>query len=358
MGIHVTSGGTGPPPAAIRGDWAPNTAYLAGQMVWYGSGVARALYTAKIGFTSGSTFDAANLALVGLPPGGSTDQVAARDGSGNVVWRTETVPTHTHVAADVTDFVAAIPFAAARYQKFTASGTWTRPSGVTRVMLKVLGGGGGGGGGGSAAAAQAQVGGGGGAAAGVWTGSIDVTGDLTITIGAGGVGGVGGVAGGAAGTTSAGSNLGGNTTVADTTGTRVLVSGGGGGAAGGASSTTVVGGGQYARNSTTTTTSTPGQGGPSNAVGLPAFGGGAGGAGGSAATASTAGGAGGGAATTLGQSTATVGAGGAASGLDGGVGATPTIPGSGGGGGGGGAGTTGVGGNGGAGTAGQLEIWW
>jgi hypothetical protein len=289
MGLHVTPGstpGSSPsgPSASFRGDWAADTTYNVGEFLWHGTGASRALYVVRTTFLSGVSFDATNLDVVGLPPGGSATQVASRDGSGNVAWRDELVATdetvlpydevatsypprgtapgsriwvgpttqeppefvdgdiwlreddpyvpvhshvkanitdfahthvkadvtdfaHTHTSADVTDFAAAVvanapaaTYAGDRYQKFTASGTWTKPSGVTKVRARVMGGGGGGGGGGSAAAATAQVGGGGGGCGGVWEGWLDVTTDLTVTIGAGGTTGTGGAAGGNAGT--------------------------------------------------------------------------------------------------------------------------------------------------------------
>jgi len=71
---------------------------------------------------------------------------------------------------------------------FTASGTWTRPSGCTKIFIEVLGGGGGGG----AATTDATIGTGG-AGGGFAQLLLDVTGlaSETITVGAGGAGGVG-----------------------------------------------------------------------------------------------------------------------------------------------------------------------
>lgn len=61
---------------------------------------------------------------------------------------------------------------------FTTSGTWTRPPGVTKVYVKVWGGGGGG--------TFAGTGGGGGGAGGYAEGFIAVSGNVTVTVGAGG----------------------------------------------------------------------------------------------------------------------------------------------------------------------------
>jgi hypothetical protein len=67
------------------------------------------------------------------------------------------------------------------FQLFTASGTWTRPAGVTGVFAIVVGGGGGGGGGGS------QPGGNGGRG-GIGANLLTVSGNVTVTVGAGGAG--------------------------------------------------------------------------------------------------------------------------------------------------------------------------
>ena len=86
-------------------------------------------------------------------------------------------------------------------QVFTSSGTWTRPSGVTKIMVEVIGGGGGGG---------AHAGGGGGAG-GYSRELIDVSAlaSETVTVGGAGSAGTtnGGENGGAGGTSSFGSYL-------------------------------------------------------------------------------------------------------------------------------------------------------
>lgn len=68
-------------------------------------------------------------------------------------------------------------------QRFTESGTWTKPDGVNRVHVTVIGGGGGGGG-----SRYGQCGGGGGAGE-YRTGTFTVSGNVAITIGNGGAGG-------------------------------------------------------------------------------------------------------------------------------------------------------------------------
>lgn len=98
-------------------------------------------------------------------------------------------------------------------QVFTSSGTWTRPSGVNKVLVKVIGGGGGGAGGGSSAG---QPGGGGGGGA-YGEEIVTVTGDVSITAGGGGGGGSCGGSAGSAGSSGGTSSFG------------SLVSAGGGG---------------------------------------------------------------------------------------------------------------------------------
>jgi hypothetical protein len=73
-------------------------------------------------------------------------------------------------------------------QVFTSSGTWIRPPNINKVYVKVWGAGGGGGGGRSATNSIAGGGGGGG---GYSEGMINVSGNVTVTVGAGGLAGVG-----------------------------------------------------------------------------------------------------------------------------------------------------------------------
>jgi len=69
------------------------------------------------------------------------------------------------------------------HQLFTSSGTWTRPAGVVEVFVEVASGGGGGGG--EKAGTKASAGGGG----GIRAGRVLVSGDVSVTVGAGGAGG-------------------------------------------------------------------------------------------------------------------------------------------------------------------------
>lgn len=213
-------------------------------------------------------------------------------------------------------------------QVFTASGTWTKPSRASRVLVEAWGGGGGG------AGVSSAGGGGGGGGAYVFR-SFDAA-DLgsieTVTIGAGGIRGIGGVSGNAGGNSAFGSLL----TAYGGSGGIVNNNGGGGGGWGGpgvgqAGDTTYTGS-FNGRDGATGTTTPQGT----------AYGGGGGGYGaagaGSAGGASIFGGGGGGGRGLAGGSSLYGGSGGAS-------GAPPTAgtaPGGGGGGGNGGSGTDGA----------------
>jgi len=80
-------------------------------------------------------------------------------------------------------------------QVFTSTGTWTKPSNVDKVYVKVVGGGGKGG------VDNVNECGGGGGAGGYSEGLVSVTGNVTVTVGAGGTTGAGGTSSFAGSTT-------------------------------------------------------------------------------------------------------------------------------------------------------------
>ncbi len=94
--------------------------------------------------------------------------------------------------------VQALLVAKPTVQTFTASGTWTKPSGVKRVRVRAIGGGGGGAG--ATAAASAACCGGGGASGSYGEGVYDVTGTATVTVTVGAAGAAGAAANGTGGT--------------------------------------------------------------------------------------------------------------------------------------------------------------
>jgi hypothetical protein len=91
-----------------------------------------------------------------------------------------------------------------KYQIFTSSGTFTVPSGITKVYVTMVGGGGGGGGG-----SASDTGQGGGSGGAYFKTAVSVTpgSDITVTIGAGGAGGAWLYSGSTGETTSFGSYL-------------------------------------------------------------------------------------------------------------------------------------------------------
>lgn len=117
---------------------------------------------------------------------------------------------------------ASLPAAAQlQDQLFTASGSWTAPTGVTRVYVVVAGGGGGGGGGAGSCNPPGGNGGFGGVSVGIMTVVPGTA--YTVTVGAGGSGGVTGTNGVAGNTSSFGALM------SATGGARGLASGGGDG---------------------------------------------------------------------------------------------------------------------------------
>ena len=96
------------------------------------------------------------------------------------------------------------------FQRFTSSGTWYKPTGVTEVFVLCVGGGGGGAGGGTGSAGDTRVGGtggGGGATSPLHFDAVDLAETITVTVGDGGAGGASQAAGSAGGTSSFGSVL-------------------------------------------------------------------------------------------------------------------------------------------------------
>lgn len=130
-------------------------------------------------------------------------------------------------------FPASAGYSGASGQVFTASGTFTIPTGITRVKMTIVGGGGGGGGGtsGTGCGDLPDAGGGvvGGGAAVKWLTSLTPGNTLTVTRGAGGAGGASpGGNGTSGGTSSVASGTETITTVSATGGAAGIGSGGGG----------------------------------------------------------------------------------------------------------------------------------
>lgn len=116
-------------------------------------------------------------------------------------------------------------------QVFTGDGTWTRPAGIDFVYVKVWGGGGGG----ASDNVTDRVHGGGGGG-GYSEGLVAVSGNVTVTVGAGGIAGA---AGGGNGGTGGTSSFAGDTTPQATGGGGGAVEAGGGGAGGAGSNGTI-----------------------------------------------------------------------------------------------------------------------
>ena len=114
-------------------------------------------------------------------------------------------------------------------QAFTASGTWTRPAGINRVVVQAVGGGGCGGGSSGAGSASSGGGGGGGYATAVL--DVSATPSAVVTVGAGGVGIVAGT-GGTGGTSSFGAFLSTTGGLGGSAGTPAAFGGGGTGGSG------------------------------------------------------------------------------------------------------------------------------
>jgi hypothetical protein len=228
-------------------------------------------------------------------------------------------------------------------QTFTASGTYTKPAGVSTVQVEAIGGGGGGGGGARRASGTLSTGGSGGsggAATKVTLPAALVGATETVTVGTGGAGAAATTANDTNGAAGTG---GGNSTF----GTKVRAGGGGGGGGGSSTGASTVG-------STGTGTHNGGTGATSSATGAAGSTGNSGaaaggGSGGGIATtpANTAGGAGQGPSTTTGTTAGTAGTSGGGTGGNGSTSIAAGLPIGGPSGGGGGSSTTAAGGAGG-----------
>jgi hypothetical protein len=138
--------------------------------------------------TGASTANVASLGVKNIKTPSGADPAAGALKSGSLATLRYAIGTGTLVIED--------GFFPPSVQVFTASGTWTRPSDVTAIVVEVVGGGGGGGGYGTTA--------GGAGAAGGYAKKLIVnpTASETVTIGAGGAGGASGDNDGTAGGTS------------------------------------------------------------------------------------------------------------------------------------------------------------
>jgi hypothetical protein len=139
-------------------------------------------------------------------------------------------------------YASLAPNAKWQAQTFTANGSWTVPSNVTKVVVMACGGGGGGGGGGRGAGAAGGAGGGGGGGGVPIMYLREVTpGDvLTVQIGSAGTAGPGTAVAGSLGT--AGGD-GGQSYITDGAGLTIVIAQGGSGGAGGGGATTAGGAG-------------------------------------------------------------------------------------------------------------------
>lgn len=132
-----------------------------------------------------STVTSGNIPLFSGTTGRFTDSGIPSKGTAGQVLQTNSGATASAWAT--------LDFGLASVQTFTESGTWTRPSGITKVIVEVIGGGGGGGGSDNTGSGQGGFAGGGGGG-GFAKKLVDVSSiaSSTITIGAKGTGGAAG----------------------------------------------------------------------------------------------------------------------------------------------------------------------
>jgi len=152
--------------------------------------------TLTLPITGGSIAGAGSITTSGLTQ--TTSRLLGRTTAGTGAVEEITVGTGLSLSAGT---LATSGGSQLQEQLFTASGSWTAPTGVTRAYAVVIGGGGGGQGGiNSSCAGDSPPGGFGGAAVGMVTVTPGTT--YTITIGGGGTGGVSGAQSGTSGGTS------------------------------------------------------------------------------------------------------------------------------------------------------------
>lgn len=136
-------------------------------------------------FSLGIIFTLTIIAVVGI-----TTAATIMNAGGNEIINLNT-GTGTNNAA-TKGYVDAAGGGSMQSQRFTSSGTWTKPSSVEWVYISMVGGGGGGSGAGQRDGSNDYwAGSGGGGGEGVIWHPIRVTGDVAITVGSGGSGGAG-----------------------------------------------------------------------------------------------------------------------------------------------------------------------
>lgn len=243
MDAGTTSGSTGadlyPTPALIRSKQRSDYVVDTGTADVYAIAPSPAItayatgqeFTFKVTHTNTTTTPTLNVSTIGAKTlvklNGSTAMAAGDLAVGQVVtvmYDGTNMQVLTPTANSVNlDSNGKVPVADTyfNYQDFVASGTWTKPTGLTgNEMILVQAWGGGGGGGGSKAGSVASQGGGGGGG-GCYVEQrfrvSDLTSTVTVTIGAAGSAG--------SGTTPTGGGIGGDTSF----GSFVIAYGGGGG---------------------------------------------------------------------------------------------------------------------------------